>query len=239
MQKKSLALKIISLFFLCILAPTFVFLCSKYIDSKYYYISALGLILISILLFFLTFERRKLKTTEVVCVAAMTALCAASRAAFAFIPQVKPMCALVIITAIAFGGNVGFVVGALSVFVSNFMFGQGMFTPFQMLGMGLTGYFCALAFFDRPKKANRLSVSLIGGVLTFVVYGVIVDTCSVFMMASDYTAKGVLTVYLSGAPFNLIHALTTAAVLFLFFKPMNDKLSRLHTKYGIFSEAYI
>lgn len=211
----------------------------RYLESRYYYISALGLILLSILLFFLTFEKRKLKTTEVVCVAVMTALCAASRAAFAFVPQVKPMCALVIITAIAFDGNVGFVVGALSVFVSNFMFGQGMFTPFQMLGMGLTGFFCALLFFEKQKRTNRVSVSLLGGLLTFLVYGFVVDTCSVLMMVSDYSAKSVIAVYLSGVPFNLVHAATTAVVLFLFFKPMNDKLVRLHTKYGIFSEENI
>ena len=239
MQKKSFALKCLPFFFFCVLAPALVVLGYRYLDSRYYYVSALGLIVLSLSLFFFTFEKRKLKTTEVVCIAVMAALCAASRVAFGFIPQVKPMCALVIITAISFGGSVGFVVGALSVFVSNFTFGQGMFTPFQMLGMGLTGFFCALFFFDRPKMTNRVSVSAIGGVLTFAVYGFIVDTCSVFMMASDYSFKSVLAVYLSGAPFNLVHAVTTAAVLFLFFKPMSDKLSRLHTKYGIFSEENI
>lgn len=225
--------------FLCVFAPVLVFLGYKYLDSGHYYVSALGLIVLSLSLFFFTFEKRKLKTTELVCIAVMTALCAASRVAFGFVPQVKPMCALVIITAIAFGGNVGFVVGALSVFVSNFTFGQGMFTPFQMLAMGLTAFFCALVFFGKPKRQSRIAVSLTGGVLTFFVYGFVVDTCSVFMMVSDYTFKSVLAVYLSGAPFNLIHALTTAAVLLLFFKPMNDKLSRLHTKYQIFSEGNV
>lgn len=222
--------------FFCLFAPLLVLLCFRLLDAKYYYISALGLILLSVSLFFLNFEKKKLKTTEIVCVAVMTALCAASRAAFAFLPQIKPMCALVIITAIAFGGNVGFVTGALCVFVSNFAFGQGMFTPFQMLGMGLTGFFCALIYYGRPERASPVSVSLTGGIITFFVYGLIVDTCSVFMLSGEYTAKSILAVYLSGVPFNLVHAAATAVVLFLLFKPMNDKLSRLHTKYGIFLE---
>lgn len=222
--------------FFCLFAPLLVLLCFRLLDAKYYYISALGLILLSVSLFFLNFEKKKLKTTEIVCVAVMTALCAASRAAFAFLPQIKPMCALVIITAIAFGGNVGFVTGALCVFVSNFAFGQGMFTPFQMLGMGLTGFFCALIYCGRPERASPVSVSLTGGIITFFVYGLIVDTCSVFMLSGEYTAKSILAVYLSGVPFNLVHAAATAVVLLLLFKPMNDKLSRLHTKYGIFLE---
>ncbi|MGN0467917.1 MAG: ECF transporter S component [Acutalibacteraceae bacterium] len=234
MQKKSLTLKIVSVLFFLVLAPVCVLVCSRLFSAGNYYISAVLLIVLSIIPFFIYFENRKIKTSEIAVLAVMTALCVASRALFAFLPQVKPMCALVIITAIAFGPNLGFVVGALSVFVSNFIFGQGMFTPFQMLGMGLTAFFCSLIFYKKRFAYSRFAVSIVGALLCFAVYGFIVDSCSVLMMLTEYTPKSVLTVYLSGMPFNLIHALTTGIVLLLLYKPMNDKLSRLRIKYGIF-----
>ena len=79
MPKKSFALRYLPFFFLCVLAPALVMLGYRYLDSRCYYVSALGLIVLSLSLFFFTFDKRKLKTTEVVCITVMAALCAASR----------------------------------------------------------------------------------------------------------------------------------------------------------------
>ena len=88
---------------------------------------------------------------------------------------------------------------------------------------------------EKKLAKNRLAVSAAGFAVTLFVYGFIVDSCSVLMTVTDFTAKNVFAVLLSGLPFNLIHAATTALVLFFAGKPMNDKLFRLHEKYGIFS----
>ena len=72
-------------------------------------------------------------------------------------------------------------------FVSNFFFGQGMFTPFQMLGMGLVGFICGLIFHKKSYSNNKLAVSIIGGFACFIVYGIIVDSCSFLMMSTDFT----------------------------------------------------
>lgn len=200
-----------------------------------YYIAAVAIIFLSIIPFYVFFEQRKIKTSEIVTLAVMIALCVASRAVMAYIPQVKPTCALVIVTAIAFGPNVGFFSGSLSMFVSNFIFGQGMFTPFQMLGMGLVGFICGLIFHKKPYSNNRLAVSIIGGLACFLIYGIIVDSCSFFMMSTDFSFKSAIKIYLSGMSFNLIHGITTGILLFFINKPMTDKFNRLRIKYGIFS----
>lgn len=239
MQGKLKRLNLISAIFFAVIIPVSVLIFAKAFSSKNYLASSLVVILLSLIPFFAWFEKRKIKTSEIVTVSMMIALSIAGRAAFAFVPQVKPMCALVIVTAIAFGPNVGFITGAVSMFISNFIFGQGMFTPFQMLGMGLVGFFSAIVFYEKSYSKNRLAVSIIGGILCFAVYGFIVDSCSVLMMVTEYSAKSVLAIYASGVPFNLIHAVTTAIVLFFINKPMNDKFTRLRTKYGIFSRERI
>ena len=207
----------------------------KLFQSGNYYIAAATIILLSILPFYVFFEQRKIKTSEIVTLSAMIALCVASRAVMAYIPQVKPTCALVIVTAIAFGPNVGFLVGSLSMFVSNFIFGQGMFTPFQMLGMGLSGFICGLIFHKKSYANNKLAVSIVGGLACFLVYGIIVDSCSFLMMSTDFTFKSAIRIYLSGMSFNLIHGITTGILLFFINKPMTDKFNRLRIKYGIFA----
>lgn len=234
MSKKYRRLILFSLLLLVVVAPISLILSVKLFQSNNYYASALLIVMLSILPFFIFFENRKVKTGEIVILSVMVALCVVSRAVLAFLPQVKPTCALVIVSAIAFGPNVGFVIGSLSMFVSNFIFGQGLYTPFQMLGMGLVGFFCGLLFCGSRRKNSRLAVSIIGGLMCFLVYGLAVDSCSVLTVVTEYTPKAVLSIYASGLLFNLIHGLTTALLLFFICKPMADKFQRLRVKYGIF-----
>ena len=216
-----------------VLAPLTVFLSVRYLTgSRSFYIPAVILILLSLLPFFTAFERRKLKTGELVVIASAVAAAVAGRAVMSFIPQLKPTCAVVIMTGAAFGGHVGFITGSLSMLISNFIFGQGVFTPFQMLGMGLVGFFSGVIFCGKPYANRRLPVCLVGALLTFLVYGAVVDSCSVLTMTTD--ASGVWSILATGAVFNLIHAANTAVILFLLQKPVYDKFSRLRTKYGVF-----
>lgn len=234
MQGKSAKIKILTFLTFLVFVPLSVFVFSKFFSSKNYLACAVVIILLSLVPFFAWFEKRKIKTSEIVTVAMMIAVSIAGRTAFVFVPQIKPMCALVIVSAIAFGPNVGFITGAVSMFVSNFIFGQGIFTPPQMLGMGLVGFLSAVIFYEKKYATNRILVSVVGAVLCFAVYGFIVDSYNVMLLA-DYSKEAVFAVFGSGISFNLIHAGTTALVLFFINKPMNDKFSRLRTKYGIFS----
>lgn len=235
MPKKSKRPLIVSLVCFLVLCPLTAVLGALFLKSRSYYLIAVVMIFEAIVPFFFYFEHRKIKTSELVTVAVMISLCVVSRIFFVFLPQVKPMCAFVVVTGCVFGANVGFVTGALSVFISNFAFGQGMFTPFQMLAMGLCGFFAGLIFYKKDTVKNRLTVALSGAALCFFVYGFLVDTCSVLMLDAVGSINEAVGIYASGAVFNLIHAVTTFIVLMLVIKPMNDKLSRLRIRYGIFA----
>ena len=62
------------------------------------------------------------------------------RVLFAPIPDFKPVSAICILAGAVFGRRSGFLVGALAALVSNFFFGQGPWTPWQMYAWGLVGY---------------------------------------------------------------------------------------------------
>lgn len=235
MPTKRTKLNILSIIFSFVLPPVFILLCMNMTMKKNYYAAAVLIIISALIPFFAYFEKRKIKTGEVVIIAIITALAVSSRCVMMFIPQVKPTCAVVITSAMAFGPNVGFLIGAMSMFLSNFVFGQGSFTPFQMLGMGLVGFLCGVIFKNKKIASSKITVSITGAVLCFAVYGFIVDSCSVLMLSSTLTLEAALPFYVSGIPFNAIHALTTGILLFFINKPMADKFSRLRIKYGIFS----
>lgn len=82
---------------------------------------------------------RSLSSKEVAVIATMASLSAAGRVAFAAIPSVQPATVLIIISGYVFGPAAGFLVGATTALVSNFLLGQGPWTVWQMLAWGLVG----------------------------------------------------------------------------------------------------
>lgn len=178
MQRKYVKLNIISALLTLALIVLAVTAMKFFEGTRYCYISAFVIIIAACVPFFISFERRKPSARELVALASMCAIAVASRAAFFAIPTVKPICAVIIITAACFGAQTGFVAGAVSMFASNFIFGQGVFTPFQMLALGAVGFAAGVIFSNKRLRESRLALSLIGGALCFVIYGLIVDILS-------------------------------------------------------------
>ncbi|MFR6563881.1 MAG: ECF transporter S component [Eubacterium ventriosum] len=124
--------------------------------GREYYLAAILIIAISIFLFMWSFEKRKPKTREVVVLAVMTSIATLGRVIFFMLPQFKPCVAIIIITGIMLGKQSGFLCGALTAFVSDFFFGQGPWTPWQMFAFGIIGFISAIFF---KKKVLSLQQS--------------------------------------------------------------------------------
>ena len=171
----------------------------------------------------MVFEGRKPQVRELVVLATMVALATAGRAAFFMIPSFKPIIAIVIISAIAFGGEAGFLVGAMTMVVSNFLFGQGPWTPF------LSGILYRIGLL--PTK--RLSLCIYGFLVTVFIYGGIMNPAALFMSVYDFTWEGLLAIYISGIPVDLVHASSTFIFLWIGAKPLLEKLQRIKIKYDL------
>ncbi len=201
-------------------------------DRKYYFISLL--IILEILIpFFLSFEKRRPSSRELVTISVLSAVCVCSRFAFFFLPQFKPVLALIIITGVCFGAETGFLVGAVTGFVSNFFYGQGPWTPWQMVAFGMVGFFSGILFRNGIIKSNKFSLSVFGFFATVVIYGGIANLSSVFMMYPKPTFENVLGVYAAGVPFDLIHSVSTVFFLLILSEVIIEKLERVKTKYGL------
>lgn len=203
---------------------------------EYYFISV-GIIILAILFFIWSFEKRKPLTREIVMLAVLTAMAIAGRMIFFMTPQFKPCVAVIIITAIMLGKEAGFLCGCLTAFISDFFFGQGPWTPWQMFAFGLIGLVSALIFSKERKKyiENRLLLSVYGFLITFVLYGIIMDTATVMMYTDKPTWGAFLASYVGGIVFNLIHGVSTFVFLFVLSGEMFKKISRIKMKFNMFN----
>jgi energy-coupling factor transporter ATP-binding protein EcfA2/uncharacterized membrane protein len=203
-------------------------------DRKYYFISML--IILEILLpFTMIFEGRKPQARELVVIAVLCAIGVTGRMAFFMVPQFKPVVAIVILSGIAFGAETGFLVGAVTGFVSNYFFGQGPWTPWQMFAFGIIGFLAGALFRKGILRRNRIALCLFGGSATFLIYGLIMNFSSVVMTGSQPTIGALILACIRGVPFDLIHAIATVIFLYFLAKPMLEKLDRIKEKYGLVS----
>lgn len=201
-------------------------------DRKYYLISLL-IILYSMLPFAMVFERRRPQARELIVIAVLCAIAVAGRAAFFMVPQFKPVVAIVIIAGVTFGAESGFLVGAMSGFVSNFFFGQGPWTPWQMFCFGIIGFIAGILFHNGRLPKRKLILCLFGGLSTFFIYGGLINLGALLMWSAHPTWEALFATYLSGVPFDLGHAAATVIFLALLAKPMIEKLERIKKKYGL------
>ena len=225
----------LSLAIMVLLVPLAVVLFTRLKQS--FYLSGLTIIVLTIAAFFLHFESRKPQARELVLLAVLCALAVASRAAFGFVPHFKPMLAIVMLTGIAFGPEAGFLCGAISGFASNFIFGQGPWTPWQMFAYGIGGLLAGLfAMWGILKKAPKgwkdvIILAVFGFFGILLVVGPLLDTSTFFM--AGFSASSPLAVYLAGVPVNCVHGSAVALTMLLFGKPLLDRLRRIQIKYGM------
>ncbi len=203
-------------------------------DRKYYFISML--IIFEILLpFAVRLEKRRPKAREITVLAVMCAAAVFGRTAFYAFPQVKPAAAVVIVTGLCLGAECGFITGAVTAFVSNMFFGQGPWTPWQMLALGAVGFFTGAS--SRYIGKNKLCVSLYGAAAVFVIYGGIMNAASVLMSQNTLNLGMFLASETAGAPFDAVHAVSTAVFLWLIARPFCEKLSRIKLKHGLYKSV--
>jgi energy-coupling factor transport system substrate-specific component len=163
---------------------------------------------------FAWFERSRPPARVAATIAVLVAFAVIGRILFAPFPNVKPTTDIVIIAGFVLGAEPGFIVGALAALVSNFYFGQGPWTPWQMLAWGMCGLFGAALARLSKGEMGRIPLSLCCAAAGLG-YGVIVN----FGSAVNLGGSDILTsffVYQGGSiPFDIAHAVGNFAFCML------------------------
>ncbi len=201
-------------------------------DRRYYFISLL-IILELMLPFVFTFERGNGNGRRLVLVSILCAFGIIGRIGLAFLPQVKPVLAIVIISGAYLGGETGFMVGAISAFVSNFYFGQGPWTPWQMFAFGLIGYIAGVLFYKGLLKSSKTALCIFGFLSSVVIFGGIMNPASVLMFQPNPTREMILSSMAMGFPLDAVQGLVTMVFLWFGAKPVGERLIRVRNKWNM------
>lgn len=97
------------------------------------------------------------------------------------------------------------------------------------------------SFIQRKRLSiDDLTLTVFGFVTTFIIYGGIMNIATM-VMASYIPDSGIsisldslAILYISGVPYDFVHALGTAVFLFAFGEKMIQKLERIKIKYGFY-----
>ena len=227
-MKKS---NVVTLLVFLLMIPATLFLGTK-IPGRSYYITGTLIILELMIPFFMAFEGRKPQARELVVIAVMCAIAIVGRVAIP-IPNFKAIFAVVMLSGIAFGPEAGFMVGAISAFASNFFYGQGPYTSWQMMAYGAGGMLAGFLFAKGRLLKIPLTMAFFGFFAVVLWVGPLLDCSHIFLMVSVINWDSILAAFFSGFPVNLSQGICTALIMLLFGRPLLDKLDRIRVKYGM------
>ena len=161
------------------------------------------------------YERSRPSAKVVALVATLAGLAALGRVAFAALPDIKPTTDIVLLAGYVLGGAPGFAVGAVGALASNFFFGQGTWTPWQMLAWGLIGLGGAGLGRLSRRRLGRVPLAAVCG-LAGLVFGAILNFSTWITFSGDLTFDHYVVISGSALPFDLAHAIGNIAFCLAF-----------------------
>ncbi|WP_273123040.1 ECF transporter S component [Metabacillus sp. HB246100] len=217
--------------FILFLCTTFLVIALPLFLGDYYLLSSFLFLLLTFVPFMIRFERRKVAGRELVLLAVMAAIAAVSRIPFASIPNVQPTTFVIIVAALAFGAESGFVIGALAALVSNLFLGQGPWTPWQMYAWGTIGLTAGLL--RNTSFMKSMSGKVVFGFLSGILFGWVMNLWQIISLGDSITFEQVVAYYGLSFYFDLAHAFANIFFLLVFAKSWLKILERFRKKYGL------
>lgn len=219
--------------------PFTIFAGIYYFDDRKFLFISLVVLLECMVPFFILYEGKNPGAREIVMISVLCAISVAGRMAFYMFPQFKPVMALVIISGASLGAETGFLIGAVTMLVSNIVFEQGPWTPWQMFAMGMVGFLAGLLFYRRKnglkheRIVEKIVLSGYGFIAAVVIYGGIMNPAAAIMAHAKLNKATLLSYYGTGLPMDIVQGIATVLFIFLLASPMMDKIERVKQKYGI------
>lgn len=113
------------------------------------------------------------------------------------------------------------------------------FVGWRLYFFGAIGITGAAVFQHKKLPAGRISISLFTFFATFIIYGGIMNfaamaTSSAAPGFEGLSLKSLKALYISGVPYDLVHAGTASIAAFFIGPSIIEKLERIKIKYGIY-----
>jgi energy-coupling factor transport system substrate-specific component len=181
---------------------------------------------------FAWYERAHPSARVLALVATLAALAALGRIAFAPLPNVKPTTDIVLLTGYALGGAPGFAVGAVAALASNLFFGQGPWTPWQMVAWAGVGAGGALLARLARRELGRFTLAAACGVAGLA-YGGVMNLSLWVIWSGDHSLVKLKAVFVTSLPFDAVHAIGNVAFCLAFGPALVHALQRFRSRFEV------
>lgn len=142
-------------------------------------------------------------------IALLAALSVVGRIAFAFIPNVQPVTAIIIICGLFLGPLAAMTLAVLTTFLTNMMLGMGIWTLWQIVAWALIGLLSGLI--GKYRKKHSIILLTIFAVFCGYLYGFTLSL-TMYSVAGDF-----LPYYLASIPFDTAHAIGNGVFMVLLY----------------------
>jgi len=186
----------------------------------------------AVLLAVLHFESRQNSAKTVALLAVLVGFNVAARQLIHGLGGATPVFLLVVCSGYVFGPLSGFLVGSLTMLVSNITLGQGPWTPLQMLALGLVGWGASWVPKTRSKRMGLLALTVYG-FLSGLFYGAVTDLFFWTAFIPEHTLATFAGVWAAGLPMDLARAASTAALVLALARPVARILGRFEQKLSL------
>jgi energy-coupling factor transport system substrate-specific component len=194
-------------------------------------LASFAIVLVALAIAFWWYERSQPTPKLLALLATLAAIAALGRDAFAAIPDVKPITTIVLISGIAFGAGPGFAVGAIAALASNFLLGQGPWTPWQMVGWGLVGLLGAVIGRVDPRRLGPIALALACGVAAEV-FNLVVNLYT-WTGTGDHTLRAFGIVLGSAVVFDVTHVVASFGFGLVFGPTLLRMLMRVRSRLDV------
>lgn len=200
--------------------------------SKNYLLFSFGFLIVTLGIYFWRFEKAHHNSREVVFIAIICALAVVGRIIFAALPAVKPELFILIMGAIVSGPETGFLMGTIIALTSNMYFGQGVWTPWQMFGLGVIGLVSGLMM----NKNVPTWLLVVWGFASGFLLGWIMDIYYIIGFVNPITVKSIVASVVASFYFDFVHALFTGVLLLVVGKRWIKLFNNYKKKYDLFRQ---
>lgn len=163
------------------------------------------------------------KTREITTLSLLTALCVVGRLMSSFIPNVQPVTAIILLIAIYSSISSAFIVSTLSMLITNFYLGMGIWTIAQIATylilitiVAVINYFFSLQ--------TKVSLQILVCIVMSMGYGFLVS----LMLAPFWGVKAFWPYYFMGLSFDVMHSIGTVIFFLLLRYPLVKIFDRYH-----------
>lgn len=115
----------------------------------------------------------------------------------------------------------------------------GMMIGWRVYAFGAVGLIAGVLLQRKRMPVDNVTITLFTFFTTLILYGGLMNICSLFTSAGMSGSGGISwntlrTLYITGLPYDIMHAAAASFCIFIMGNPMIRKIERIKIKYGIY-----